>query len=52
MAGLAGGLLVLALILFVVSFLIDVVRWLAIVAAVVLIAGIALGAVGRRGDSG
>jgi hypothetical protein len=39
----AGGLLALALVLAVVSFLIDALRWLLIIAAVVLIVSAVLG---------
>ncbi|MEX0835485.1 MAG: hypothetical protein WD010_05310 [Nitriliruptor sp.] len=51
-AGIVGALLVLAVVLAIVSFLLDALRWLLIIAAVVLIAAALVGAVGKRGRGG
>jgi hypothetical protein len=46
----AGGLLALALVLFVVSLAIDALRWLLIIAAIVLIVGAVVGWKAKDGD--
>lgn len=48
LAGIVAGLLVLALVLFIVSLVLDALRWLIIVAVIVLLIAGAVGAVGRR----
>jgi hypothetical protein len=46
----AGGLLAVALVLFVVSLAIDALRWLLIIAAIVLIVGAVVGWKAKDGD--
>jgi ABC-type multidrug transport system permease subunit len=48
---LAGALIVLALILGIVGIVLRALRWLLIVAAVVLVIGTLVGAFGRKSDS-
>ncbi len=53
-AGIVGTLVVLAIVLAIASFLLDALRWLLIIAAVVLVAAAVVGAIGKRtrGTSG
>jgi hypothetical protein len=48
----AGALLAVALVLFVVSLAIDALRWLLIIAAVVLLAGAVVGWKAKDGEPG